>query len=65
MRIHLKTKILEIFTETTRRQKSVLAMILIFILEMYALNQGVDGSLLALAMSIIAGLGGYHFGRKK
>ena len=37
----------------------------IFILEVIALYQGVNGSCLALSIAALAGLGGYEIGRLK
>lgn len=61
MKIHLKTKILEILTETTKHQKEVLAMILGTILIAYALQLGYDSALLGSWLGVL----GYLAGRKK
>ena len=42
-----------------------MAILGILILEIYALSQGIDGKVLAFAIAIIAGLGGYKLGIKK
>jgi len=43
---------------------TVIAMICITILEIMAVLRGIDGQLFATVISILAGLGGYHIGRK-
>ena len=42
-----------------------LAMLLIAVIEIIALLRGIDGALLSTVVAIIAGLGGYHYGKEK
>lgn len=44
--------------------KACVAMICVTALEIYALHQGIDGTLLAAAVGVIAGLGGFIVGKK-
>ena len=44
--------------------KVIVAMILVALLETYAIHQGIDGAALAGALAIISGLGGYAVKRK-
>lgn len=37
----------------------VIASIMIFVLDMYALSKGIDGTCLIASVTLIAGLGGY------
>ena len=39
-------------------------MVCVTILEIYALSQGINGTVLAAAVAVIAGLGGYVVGKK-
>lgn len=43
----------------------LVAMVLIFALEMYAMSLGIDGTALALAAGAIAGVGGFDIARRK
>lgn len=65
MRIHLKTKILEIFTETTKHQKEVLAMLLGSALIAYALWLGYDSALLGTWLGILGYIAGKKTSKKK
>ena len=42
-----------------------LAMVLIAVIEIVALFMGIDGALLSTVVAVIAGLGGYHYGKEK
>ena len=44
---------------------ALLAIVAIAVLEAIALLRGVDGTLLAFSIAIIAGLGGYYVGRNR
>jgi len=44
---------------------AIFAIIAIAIVEVYALSRGIDGTILAGTIAIIAGLGGYTAGKKK
>ena len=45
--------------------KTEIAIIGIVILEGIALIQGIDGQMLSVGIGVIAGLGGYQYGKKK
>jgi uncharacterized membrane protein len=65
MRIELKTKFLSIFTQTTRHQKQILAMILGTILVLYALSKGFDNAILATWLGVLGYLAGYRTSKPK
>ena len=44
--------------------KACVAMVCVTALEIYALSRGIDGTALAAAVAVIAGLGGYVVGKK-
>jgi hypothetical protein len=44
---------------------SVLAIIAISVIEVFAINKGLDGIILTLAIGAIAGLGGYNIAKVK
>jgi len=39
-------------------------MVCVTVLEVYALSKGINGTVLAAAVAVIAGLGGYVVGKK-
>jgi uncharacterized membrane protein len=65
MRIRIGGKNFEIFTETSEHQITVLAIICITILDLYALSKGFDTTLTSTVIGIIAGLAGFRAGRGK
>ena len=66
MRIEIITKYLKIFTETSERQITVLAMLLIALLELANLyTTRYDTGLFELVVATIAGLAGYKAGKGK
>jgi len=65
MRIELKTKILYIFTETTKHQKEILAMILGSLLVAYALKLGYDSALLSSWLGVLGYIAGKKTSKKK
>ena len=44
--------------------KACVAMVCVTALEIYALYRGIDGTVLAAVIAVIAGLGGYVAGKK-
>lgn len=44
--------------------EAVAGMICITAIELYAISQGIDGSILSVVVGILAGLGGYTLGKK-
>ncbi|MBA7572834.1 hypothetical protein ES708_14621 [subsurface metagenome] len=40
--------------------KTIVAIIAVALLEGFAIYQGINGTMLGLALIVIAGLGGYH-----
>jgi len=65
MKIELKTKILYIFTETTKHQKEILAMILGSLLVAYALWLGYDSALLGSWLGVLGYIAGKKTSKKK
>jgi hypothetical protein len=65
MRIELKTKILYIFTETTKHQKEILAMILGSLLVAYALWLGYDSALVGSWLGVLGYIAGKKTSKKK
>jgi len=45
--------------------ETILAMLLIALIEIIAIMKGIDGTLLSIVVSVLAGLGGYHAGKRK
>ncbi|GAG00760.1 unnamed protein product [marine sediment metagenome] len=43
--------------------KAGIAMVCVTILEVYALSKGINGTGLSVAIAVLAGLGGYAYGR--
>ena len=43
---------------------TIIAMLMIVILEIVALLKGIDGQIFATVISVLAGLGGYTIGKK-